>query len=88
MSTPDRFASAGRLGALVRWGNTVDRAAATEPARRALADRWIREVREEHPDLDDQAVQLMAEARKKAHYTRLAHKSAAARRARMSRRAA
>jgi hypothetical protein len=79
MSTPNRYASAGRLGALVKWGRTIDRAAATEAARKAAEDRWLREVRAEHPDLDDKTARLMADARKRAYFSRLAIKSAAAR---------
>ncbi|MER5703506.1 hypothetical protein ABT023_16395 [Micromonospora sp. NPDC002296] len=63
---------AGRIGAHVRWGRTPDRQAATEPARKAAADRWIREVRAEYPDLDEVTVQRLAESRRKAHMTRIA----------------
>jgi hypothetical protein len=31
----------GRLGAHISWGNTVDRAARTAPARRAFEQRFI-----------------------------------------------
>lgn len=75
MSTSNRFAMAGRIGAHVRWGNTVDRAA---------EDRWLREVRAEHPDLDHETAVKLAESRRKAFYSRLAQKSVAARRARTS----
>lgn len=74
-----RYAMAGRIGAHVRWGNTTDRAAATAPARQALADRFLREVQAEHPQLDHQTQVRMAESRKKAFYSRIARKSVAAR---------
>lgn len=80
MSAPNRYATAGRLGAQVKWGKTTDRAAATEAARRAARDRFAVQVRKEHPDLDEQTVQLMADARRREYFTRLAMKSAAARR--------
>lgn len=82
MSAPNRYAVAGRLGALARWSNCTDRQAATEAARRAAEDRWVREVRAEHPDLDDKTVRQMAESRRKLHFARLAQKSVAARRGR------
>lgn len=75
-----RHATAGRLGALAKWGQCTDRAAATEAARRAAEDRWLREVRAEHPDLDDRSARLMADARKREYFARLAMRSVAARR--------
>jgi len=75
-----RHATAGRLGAYAKWGRTVDRAAATEAARRASEGRWEREVRAEFPDLDDRTVEQLAAARRKAHFIRLGQASAAARR--------
>lgn len=79
MSTSNRYAMAGRIGAHVRWGNTVDRAAATEAARRAAEDRFLREVKAEHPDLNHETAVKLAESRRKAFYSRLAQKSVAAR---------
>lgn len=76
----NRHALAGRIGAHVRWGNCTDRAAATEAARRGFEDRFIREVRDEHPDLDHETAVRMAESRRKAYFARLAQKSVAARR--------
>ncbi|MFI6228918.1 hypothetical protein ACIBCR_16565 [Micromonospora echinospora] len=64
--------TAGRIGAHVRWGRTPDRRAATEPARKAAASRWVAEVRAEFPDLDDATVQLLADSRRRAHMTRIA----------------
>jgi hypothetical protein len=77
----ERHASAGRLGALRRWGNTPDRSAATAAARAAAEDRWLRAVRAEHPDLDDRTARLLAESRRKEFFVRLGMRSAAARRA-------
>lgn len=64
---------AGRLGAHVSWANTTDRAARTAPARAALDQKFLDEA-----DGDPQR----AESLRKAYYTRLALKSAQARRAR------
>lgn len=75
-----RHASAGRLGALTKWGRETDRTSATAPARKAAEDRWYTAVRAEHPDLDDRTARLMADARKREHFIRLAQKSVAARR--------
>ena len=65
-------AIAGRIGAHIRWGQTTDRKAATEPARRAAAGKWLREVQSEFPDLDLKTQQLLADNRRKAHMTRIA----------------
>jgi hypothetical protein len=77
-----RHARAGQLGALAKWGRETDRAAATEKARKSAEDRWYRQVRAEHPDLDERTARLMADARRREHFVRMAHKSAAARRRR------
>jgi hypothetical protein len=65
-------ATAGRIGAHVRWGNTPDRTAATEPARKAAADKWVREARAEFPDLDEVTIQRLADSRRRAHMSRIA----------------
>lgn len=75
-----RHARAGQLGALAKWGRETDRTAATAAARLAAEDRWYRSVRAEHPELDEQTARLMADARKREHFLRLALKSAASRR--------
>lgn len=63
---------AGRIGAHTRWGRTPDRTAATEPARKAAASKWVAEVRAEFPDLDEKTVQKLADSRRRAHMTRIA----------------
>lgn len=75
-----RHSRAGQLGALAKWGRETDRTAATAAARRAAEDRWYIAIRAEHPDLDERAARLMADARKREHFLRLALKSAASRR--------
>ena len=63
----------GRIGAHTRWANCEDRTAATAPGRRAFEQKFL-----------DQAGgdPRRAESLRKAYYTRLALKSAQARRAR------
>jgi hypothetical protein len=70
---------AGRIGAHTKWAKTSDRTAATAPARRAFLDRFEREV---DPDgvLSPQERGRRAESARKAYFTRLALKSAHARR--------
>ncbi|CAN5438245.1 hypothetical protein BH18ACT1_BH18ACT1_01110 [soil metagenome] len=70
-----------QLAAYVSWANTADPAARTAAARRAFVDRFEREV---DPDgtLPEGERTRRAEAARKAHYTRLALKSAQARRRR------
>lgn len=63
----------GRLAAHQSWANTVDRTARTAPARAALEQKWL-----DQADGDP----VRAAHIKKAHYARLALKSAQARRAR------
>jgi hypothetical protein len=63
----------GRLGAHTKWANTTDRSAATAPARRALEQRFLDEAGGDP---------VRAAHLKKAYYTRLALKSAQARRSR------
>ncbi|GAA1987179.1 hypothetical protein GCM10009817_30860 [Terrabacter lapilli] len=61
----------GRIAAHESWAQTADRAARTAPARRALEDKFLTMA-----DGDP----VRAEHYKKAHYTRLALRSAQARR--------
>jgi hypothetical protein len=67
-----------QIGAYTRWAHTSDRAAATEPARRAFRSRFEDEVDPERV-LPAKERQRRAEAARKAHYARLALKSAQAR---------
>ncbi|MFB7594341.1 hypothetical protein [Streptomyces sp. NPDC056160] len=64
------------------WANTTDRSARTAAARRASHHtRFLDQARELHPDASEQQIEQIAESLRKAHYTALALKSAAARRA-------
>jgi hypothetical protein len=62
----------GRIGSHVSWANTKDRTARTAPARAALEQKFL-----DQADGDP----VRAEHLRKAHFQRLAMKSAAARRA-------
>lgn len=70
---------AGRIGAHAKWATTADRSAATAPARRALDERFDREV---DPDnlLDPVERARRAASARRAYYSRLALKSAQSRR--------
>lgn len=61
----------GRLGAHASWANTKDRSARTAPARAGLEAKFLAEA-----DGDP----LRAATLRKAHYSRIARKSAEARR--------
>jgi hypothetical protein len=68
-----------------RWAAVADRTAATAPARNALRDRFLGEARERFGDLPPDELARRAESLRKAYYTRLALKSARARRKRTTR---
>ena len=71
-----------RLAAHMSWANTTDRSARTAAARKASHHtRFLDMAREKHPDATEQQIEQIAESLRKAHYTALALKSAAARRA-------
>jgi hypothetical protein len=65
-----------------RWAAVDDRTAATAPGRKAFRDRFVREARERFGDLPADELAYRAEHLRKAHYLRLALKSAQARRSR------
>lgn len=62
----------GRIGAHTSWANTTDRTARTAPARAALEQKFLDEAGGDP---------VRAAHLRKAHYSRLALKSAAARKA-------
>lgn len=70
MSAAERKLSAS-IAAHTSWANTEDRSARTAPARRALDDKFLREAGGDP---------RRAEHLRKAHFQRLALKSAQARR--------
>jgi hypothetical protein len=69
-----------RVAGSTRWGREPDRTAATAAAREAFLDRFEREARDLFPDLPPEEIAWRAERLRKAHFTRLALKSAQARR--------
>lgn len=74
--------AAARAAAHESWANTADRSARTAPARAGRTAKFYREARERlGPAATERQVAEAAESAIKAHYTRMAAKSAAARRA-------
>ena len=71
----------GKLGAHTKWAKTENRTAATEAARRAALDKIEREV-DPNNELTPAERAKRAESARKAHFTRLALKSAQVRRRR------
>lgn len=70
-SSESDAAARGRIGAHVSWGNTADRAGRTAPARAAMDAKFLAAA-----DGDP----VRAEHLRKAHFLRLAFKSAQSRR--------
>jgi hypothetical protein len=80
MPEPSREASLrGRIAAYERWAQTDDRTAATAPARAGLAARFEREV-DPRGELDPAERARRVQAKRQAHFTRLALLSAKSRR--------
>ncbi|WP_298795467.1 hypothetical protein [Pseudonocardia sp. 73-21] len=77
--SPEQRSLRSRIAAHTSWANTSDRAARTAPARRAALDRFEKQV---DPDgtLSPAERAIRAEHARKAHFARLALKSAQARR--------
>jgi hypothetical protein len=59
-----------------RWAAEPDRQAATAPARAAFNDRFLREARERFGDLPADELAWRAERLRRAHFAKLALKSA------------
>lgn len=79
MNAPNDRVLQARIAAHASWARTVDRAARTAKARAAMASTFERQV---DPDgvLTPEERAVRAEHARKAHFTRLALKSAQARR--------
>ncbi|MBM0203227.1 hypothetical protein JNW90_08985 [Micromonospora sp. STR1s_5] len=71
---------AAQVAAHTRWAHTADRKAATAPARAAFIERFERQV-DPNNELDPAERALRAESAKKAHFLRMALKSAESRKA-------
>jgi len=76
---PESRSLVGRIAANERWSACTDRAAATAPARRAMLDKFEREVDPENR-LDPAERARRAEYKRTAYFQRLALKSAQSRR--------
>lgn len=75
--------SIAKVAAHTRWSKTTDRTAATQPARDGLTKRFEDQVDPERRLSPDERAQRVESARR-AHFQRLALKSAQARRAKRS----
>jgi hypothetical protein len=64
------------------WANIPDRTQATAKARAAAEGRWLREVREKFPDVDEATAQQMADSARIAYFREMALKRELAKRAR------
>lgn len=78
MPKDSRLSVAGRIGAHESWARTEDRSARTAPARRAFNDRFEKLVDPEGV-LPPAERSSRAEHARKAHFLRMALKSAQAR---------
>lgn len=79
--TPGERKLVGQIGSYESWSRTTDRAARTEPARRAMLDKFEREV-DPNNELTPAERAKRAEFARRAYFQRLALKSAQARRRR------
>jgi hypothetical protein len=80
MMTPGERCTRAKIAANTRWAFEDDRTAATAPARRAADERWLRLV-DPNEELAPGERALRAEALRRAHFLRMASKSAQVRRA-------
>ena len=80
-TTPEDKVLAGRAAAYKSWAHTPDRSARTAPARRAMLEKFEREV-DPNNELTPAERAKRAEYARKAHFTELALRSAQARRRR------
>jgi hypothetical protein len=78
---PDNSLISSRANDL-RWAAVDDRTAATAPARKAFRDQFLTEAREKFGELPPDDLAWRAERLRRAHYKRLALKSAQSRRKR------
>ncbi|GIF71898.1 hypothetical protein [Asanoa siamensis] len=82
MLSPESRTMRARIAAHTKWANTDDPSAATAPARKAFADRFITQAREQFGDLPEAELTRRAEHLRQAHFQRMAFRSAQARKAR------
>lgn len=77
-STPSQRRLAGQIAANTRWAHETDRVAATAPARKAAANKWLRLADPDGTLPPDEAARR-ADSLKRAHFQRLALASAKSR---------
>jgi hypothetical protein len=83
-ATPAERRLQAQIAANVRWARATDRSAETAAARRGLDAKFVREI---DPDgsLPSEELAVRVEAARRAHFLRMALKSAQARRRRKAR---
>jgi hypothetical protein len=69
--TASQRSQRARLAAQTRWGNTVDRTAATQAARDKFRARFEHEVDAEFPHATPEQRDALIESRRSAYFTRL-----------------
>lgn len=79
--SPEERSLRARLAAHTSWANTLDPRSRTAKARAAANDRFEKKAREQHPNATDEQIARVTEHLRKAHFSAMALKSAAARRA-------
>lgn len=77
--TPEQRTLRARLAVQTSWANTPDPTSRTAKARSAAEGRFEQQARAQHPDATDEQIKRMASHLKKAHFTRLALRSAQSR---------
>ncbi|MEV5168248.1 hypothetical protein AB0K66_26990 [Streptomyces werraensis] len=86
--TPEERSLRARIAVHTSWANTLDPTSRTAKARAAANDRFEKQAREKHPNGTPEQIARAAEHLRKAHYSAMAMKSAAARRAKAAKPAA
>ena len=82
--TPAEKRLSGQIAVYQSWANTSDPTARTEPARKAFDDRFVKEV-DPTLSLPPEERARRVQAARKAYFSRLALRSAQARRRRAAR---
>lgn len=78
--TPEQRTERARNAVLASWSNTTDAAARTEPARRAIARKFVEEAqRLLGPDASEEALALAAGTLRAEHMRELASRPRGAR---------
>ncbi|MFD6874494.1 MULTISPECIES: hypothetical protein [unclassified Streptomyces] len=78
--SPEERSLRARLAAHVSWAVTPDPASRTAKARAAADGKFEQQARELHPGATDEVIARVTRSLRSAHYSRMALKSATARR--------